>query len=74
MQVISGSMPPPMRKLMNSRSILNGGDVSVPVVPSPLKYELTSPLPLKPVTGCWPGKVPRAGPGPNASPVVFHWP
>ena len=63
-----------MRKLMNGRSILNAGEVSVPVVSSPLKNELTRPLPWKPSTCIWPGKVPRAGPGPNASPVTFQSP
>ena len=34
---------------MYLRSILNSGDVSVPVLSSPLKNEFTRPLPLKPV-------------------------
>jgi hypothetical protein len=36
MQVFSESLPPPMRKPINRRSMMNGGDVRVPVVPSPL--------------------------------------
>ena len=59
---------------MNLRSIVNSGEVSVPVVPSPWKNEFTSPWPRNPSTCIWPGKVPRAGPGPKASPVVFHAP
>ena len=74
MQVFSGSLPPPMRKLMNLRSILNSGDVSVPVVPSPPWNELTNPFPRKPSTAIWFGRVPRAGPGPKASPVTLHAP
>ena len=36
--------------------------------------ELTRPFPRKPSTGIWLGRVPCAGPGPNASPVTFHAP
>jgi hypothetical protein len=67
-------MPPPMRKLMSLRWILNGGEVSVPVLWSPPKKLLTKPLPRKPLTGIWLGSVPRAGPGPNAVPVGFQSP
>ena len=39
---------------------------------SPPRYELTRPLPLKPVTGIWSGSVPLAGPLPKAVPVATH--
>ena len=68
------SLPPPIRKLMNLRSSLNAGEVSVPVEASPLWNELASPLPLKPSTGICFGKAPLAGPAPNASPVTCQLP
>ena len=59
---------------MRLRWMVNGGEVRVPVVRSPLKKEFTNPLPRKPLTCIWRGRVPRAGPGPNASPVAFQSP
>ncbi len=37
-----------------------------------LEKRVDEPAPLKPFTSIWPGSVPRAGPGPNASPVTVH--
>jgi hypothetical protein len=51
---------------------VNSGEVSVPCEPSKSMKLLTRPLPLKPVTVCWPGSVPRAGPEPNAVPLAVH--
>ena len=74
MQVFPSHPPPPMRKVMNLRSILNAGEVSVPVAPSPPKKELTSPFPSKPSTVICPGNVPFAGPVPKAVPSAVHAP
>ena len=59
---------------MYFRSILNSGEVSVPVLASPSKNVFTRPLPWNPSTCIWLGSVPCAGPGPNAVPVTFHAP
>ena len=53
---------------MKFRSIVNSLLISRPVVSSPSRNEFTSPLPSKPLTGCWPGSVPAAGAGPKAVP------
>ncbi len=61
-----------MRKFRYFRSILNAGEVSVPVAASPPAKLFTSPLPRNPITAIWFGSVPFAGPFPNAVPVVFQ--
>ncbi len=48
--------------------------VNVPVVTSPLKKVLTSPLPTNPDTGFWVGRVPFAGPLPKQVPVAVQFP
>ena len=55
---VSGQPPPPIRKVMNFRSILNAGEVSVPVAGSPPWKEFTKPWPWKPSTCIWPGSAP----------------
>ena len=52
----------------------DGFGIWIREVPSPLKKLLTRPLPRKPLTCIWRGRVPRAGPGPKASPVAFQSP
>ena len=74
MHVCPGYRPPPIRKLMYLRSILNSGEVSVPVVRSPSKKLFTSPWPRYPVTSIWSRSLPFAGPLPNACPVATHCP
>lgn len=69
-----GWLPPPMRKLMCFLSMVNAGEVRVPVVASPFRKLLTRPLPRKPETSCWPGRVPGAGASPKASPVFVQSP
>jgi len=71
---LPGSLPPPMRNATNARSIVNGGDSSVPVLASPPAKELTSPRPRKPSTAIWPGSAPRAGAVPKAVPSTFQSP
>ncbi len=50
------------------------GEVTVPVEPSPLLKLLTRPVPWKPETVCWSGRVPVAGAVPKAVPVVVQSP
>jgi hypothetical protein len=54
--------------------MVNSGEVRVPVVESPFRKLLTRPLPRKPETSCWFGRVPVAGAEPKASPVVVQSP
>ncbi len=70
----AGWLPPPMRKLMCFLSMVNSGDVSVPVVESPFRKVLASPSPRKPETCPWSGRVPLAGAVPKASPVAVQSP
>mgnify|MGYP007112382906 CR=1 FL=1 len=51
---------------------VNSGEVSRPCGSSPPTKLLTRPAPSNPLTGCWFGSVPFAGPVPNASPSATH--
>ena len=73
-QVCPAREPPPMRKLRYLRSTINGCEVILPVVSSPLRKLLTSFLPKNPLTACWPDRVPEAGSVPKASPSTVHLP
>ena len=71
---VVGLLPPPTSMRMKARSTLKGLLVRRPVEASALRKVLTSRLPMKPETCCWPGSVPVAGSVPKASPSTVQLP